>query len=886
VTMFRALMQTASRIRAFFRRDDLDRDFADELDAHLAMLTDDNVRRGMSPEQARRAAIVRLGAPVSLREQHRAARGLPGVEGIAQDVRFAWRLIARDRWFSAAIVAALALGIGANTVGFTIVNATLLRRMSGENGDRLYMMSWRNRSGGRPNVSPAELQEWRARSRSFSSIAAYADATANISDDSAPPDQARLTSVTSNTFATLGQQPLLGRDFAADDERPGAEPVVILGYRIWRGRYAGDAAILGQTLRVNGQPATIIGVMPDGMRFPDNADLWRPFVPPDAQTGGTARRLRVFGVLKHGVDRRRADAELNDIAQGMITGAGDETSDFVGVRLETFSERFIGGAGRPMIYVVMTAVVFVLLIACANVANMLLSRSASRAREIAVRTAMGASRWRVLRQLLIESALLASIGGAGGLALAIAGVRTFANAMQQSGLPYWVVFSLDGVVLSYVALISLATTILFGLAPALHVLKTNTTVVLKDAGRGTFGSRRERWFSGGMVIAELALTFVLLAGSAVMVRSFLTLYSIDIGVDASQLMTMQLRLPASKYSNADARLFFERLEPRLTAIPGIEAAAVTTGVPSRDGGERLLETERTAGSTAPVFVSTVAITPQFFDVVRVPMVRGRNFRETDGAPGQQTVIVNERLAAQFFPGEDPIGRRLRFTQRQPAPGSRPDGWRTIVGISGRILHGSSLDLYENAVVYVPYRQQSPAEASLLVRTALPPASVMDAVRREVQAIDRDQPVYTIQTLTQLLEGDRWWYRTWGAVMAVLAAVALLLSIVGLYAVMAYAVTERTHEIGLRMAVGAQPRQVSWLILKRGLTQLAVALALGLMAALVLNRVLRLGLADLRSSDPATFAAIAALLTTVAVAACLVPARRATRIDPVAALRAN
>ena len=884
--MLRALMQTAARIRAFFRRDDLDRDFADELDAHLAMLTDDYVRRGMTPEQARRAAIIRVGAPVSLREQHRAARGLPGLEGIAQDVRFACRLIARDRWFSAAIAAALALGIGANTIGFTIVNATLLREMPGENGDRLYTISWRNRSGGRPNVSPAELQEWRTRSRSFSSIAAYADATANISDDRAFPDEASLTSVTSNTFATLGQRPLLGRDFAVDDERRGAEPVVILGYRIWRGRYTGDPAILGQTLRVNGQPATIIGVMPDGMRFPDNADLWRPFVPADAQTGGTERRLRVFGLLKDGTDRRQADAELNSIGQGIITGAPDETRDLVGVRVETFSERFIGGSGRPMVYVVMTAVVFVLLIACANVANMLLSRSASRAREIAVRTAMGASRWRVVRQLLIESALLAVIGGAGGLVLAIAGVRIFANAMQQSGLPYWVVFSIDGAVLAYVALISIATTILFGLAPALHVLKTNAAVVLKEAGRGAFGSRRERWFSSGMVVVELALTFVLLAGSAVMVRSFLTLYSIDIGVDTNQLMAMELRLPASKYSNADARVFFERLEPRLTAIPGIEAAAVTTGVPSRDGGERLLETERTAGTTAPVFVSTVAISPQFFDVVRVPLVRGRNFHDTDGAPGLETVIVNERLAAQFFPGEDPIGRRLRFTQRQPSPGKRPDVWRTIVGISGRILHGSSLDLYENAVVYIPYRQQSPAEASLLVRTGLPPASVMDAVRREVQAIDPDQPVYTIETLTQLLEGDRWWYRTWGGVMVVFAGIALLLSTVGLYAVMAYAVTQRTQEIGLRMAVGAQPRQVSWLILKRGLTQLALALALGLTAALALNRVLRLGLADLRSGDPATFAAIAALLTAVAIAACLIPVRRATRIDPVAALRAD
>jgi putative ABC transport system permease protein len=475
------------------------------------------------------------------------------------------------------------------------------------------------------------------------------------------------------------------------------------------------------------------------------------------------------------------------------------------------------------------------------------------------------------------------------LFLAFLGIRVFAGAMGSSGLPYWITFSVDPVVFAYVAAICVLTAMLFGLAPALQASKDASHIVVKESGRGTIGGTRERWFSTGMVVIELALTVVLLAGSGVMIRSFLTLYAVDIGVDVDRLMTMDLQLPASRYATPESRrAFVEHLEPRLAAIPGVEAAAVTTGVPGRDGGERLLEIERAGIATGPppVHVSTVTITPRFFETAGVRLVRGRNFNDRDGAPGAETVIINEQLAARFFPGEDPIGRRLRFTEREPARGRPVDAWRTITGISGSILHGSSLDLYQNAVVYIPYRQEPASAASVLVRTALPPASVMDSVRRQVQAIDRDQPVQAIQTLGQVLSNDRWWYRTWGGVFAAFAIIALVLSSVGLYAVMSYAVTRRTQEIGVRMAIGAQPGQVSWLILKRGLAQLAAGLVIGLAAALGLTSVLRFGLPDVGPHDPVTFTAIAILVTIVAVTACLVPARRATRVDPVVALRAE
>ncbi len=447
---------------------------------------------------------------------------------------------------------------------------------------------------------------------------------------------------------------------------------------------------------------------------------------------------------------------------------------------------------------------------------------------------------------------------------------------------------MDYVVFGYVAGICVLTAVLFGLAPALHVSKTSGSDTLKEAGRGTAGSRRVRRFSNGMIVAEIALTIVLLVGAGSMIRAFFTLYNVDLGVRTTDLMAMPVRLPATRYDTPQARrAFFERLELRVSGVPGVESAAVTTGVPPQDGGERLLDVE---GSSRPdagmVFVGTVTISPRFFDVLGVPLVRGREFDERDGAPGAETVLVNDRLAAQFFPGEDPIGKRLRFTQREPPPGAAPDAWRTIVGITPSIKQGSASDVYLNAVVYIPYRQESPATASLLVRSALPAGSVMSAVRREVQAIDPDQPVVTIQTLDQLLAVDRWWQRTWGSVFGILAGIAVVLSAVGLYAVMAYAVIQRTPEIGVRVALGAQRRQVSWLILSRGLGQLALGLTFGFAGSLALRRVLPGGIVGITPHDPTAVVSIVVLLTIVSLAACLVPVRRAIHVDPVSALRAG
>jgi putative ABC transport system permease protein len=890
MTMFTTLRQVAARLRAFFRTGDLDCDFEQELESHLTMLTEDNIRRGMTPEQARRAALIRMGGPASIQEQHRAVRGLPTVDAILQDLRFAFRLIAKDCWFSTAAIVALALGIGVNAIGFTIVNAAFLRGLPFKDSDRLYLMAWQGRSGSRRGFSHAELQDWRARSRAFAGLAAFSNTTLNISDDRALPEEARGTWITANAFGVLGQQPLLGRDFGPADDRVGAEPVAILSYRIWKNRYGGDPAVFGKTLRLNGQPATIIGIMPDSMSFPNNTEVWAPFIPTEEQRRRNIRPLEMFGRLRNGSGHAEAQAESNGIAEQLAATYPDTNKDLTRVIVETFTERYVGGSARIVFLATMGAVSFVLLIACANVANLVLSRSAHRARELAVRIALGATRWRIVRQLLIESVVLGCIGGSIGLLLAMAGVQLLDAAVQDPDKPYWITFTVDHVVFGYVAAICVLTGILFGLAPALHVSKTDINNVLKEGGRGTTGNRRVRWLSGTMVVVELALTIVLLAGAGLMIRSFMKLYTLDIGIRTDHLMAMRMHLPASKYVTAEARrTFFDRLKPRLAAIAGVEMVAVTTAVPPFGSGQRDLEIEgRPAASPdgPPLNVSTVTISPQFFQVVGASLVRGREFDDRDGAPGSETVIINERMAGQYFPGEDPIGRRIRFLQPGLASGQPVASWLTIVGVSPTIRQGTTRRVggEPNEVVYLPYRHDPPASASLLVRSRLPSESVMNAVRQAVQSIDQDQPVFTIQTLDQILAQDRWPFRVFGGLFAGFAIIALVLSSVGLYAVMAYAVSQRTQEIGVRMALGGEARHMYWLILKRGLAQVTIGLTLGLAGAMALSQVLRTVLWQITPTDPVTYAAITVLLLIVSLAACLVPAGRATRVDPIVALR--
>jgi predicted permease len=805
------------------------------------------------------------------------------------DLRFALRLIAKERWFTAVAVAALSLGIGVNATVFTLVNAVLFRGLPFKDSGSLYMLGLKRPTDqGSGSISYPDFLEWRSQNHSFNGIAGFTGQNFNIADDRGMPEQAQGTLLTANAFRVLGQQPLIGRDFAPDEDKKGAERVVILGYSIWKNRYGSDPNIVGAPLRINGEPATIIGVMPEGMKFPTNAAMWAPFVPNADREKRENRPLNVFGRLKPDATLAQAQAEMSGIVQRLATQFPATNKELTIAVVETFSDRFNGGQIRRVFLSMMGAVGFVLLIACANVASLLLSRSAHRAREIAVRFALGASRWRVVRQLLIESIVLGFIGGVIGLLFAIGGVRAFDAAVAETGKPYWIEFTIDWVVIGFLGAVCVVTGILFGLAPALQVSKTNVNEVLKEGGRGNSGNRRAQWMSGTMVVLELALTIVLLCGAGLMTRSFFKLYSLDLGIKTDYLMSMRLLLPNTKYKTPESRRdFFDRVAPRLAAIPGAEAVAITTSVPPNGSGRRDFEIEGrpVKDATQKLAASTVNISPTFFQAVGAQLRQGRIFTETDGAPGSETVIVNQRFAAQFFAGEDPIGRRLRFPNDPSAPTTDPPAvWRTIVGISPSIRHSSPQDAEPAAVVYVPMRQEPTNFAALLVRSRVDPGVIMSAVRREVQAVDPDQPVFTVQTIEQMIAQQRWPYRVFGTLFAIFAVIALVLSAVGLYAVMAYSVTQRTQEIGVRMALGADGRQVSWLILRRGLVQVGIGLVLGVLGAWGAGRALRPLLVQITPNDPTTFVGISLLLTIVALAACLIPARRATRLDPLVALR--
>jgi predicted permease len=886
------MRQLLQRAWYLIRHRQFEADLAEEMEFHRSMTT------------ARE-----FGSAALARNQARDVWIWPWLQDIAQDVRFAVRLLVKDRRFTLAAIVALALGIAANNTVFTFINTALFNELPFERPERVVGIGTRDARGREGSLSYLDFQDWRASARTFAGIAATANGAMSVSDEVRAPERVNGSYVSANAFRLIGREPMAGRSFLPEDERPGAPSVVMLGYGVWMARYGGDAGIVGRAIRINGIPSTVVGIMPDGFRFPGTAEVWQPLPALAGLTGATrdARSLSVLGRMADGVSIEQARTDLSTIAARLARQYPDTNKNItatVAPMLDAF-RRFTW----PILMTMMGAVVFVLLIACANVASLLLARAANRSREIAIRASLGASRWRIVRQLLIESLLLAALAGGLGLILSLWGVRYFGVAFDASEIggdrfttPYWVDLSMNARVFAFLAALCLGSSIVFGLVPALHVSKTNLNDVLKDASRSAAGSLRARRWTGALMIGELALTLVLLAGAGLMARSFVTHYRTNLGIDTSRLVVARVNLPLQKYATADQRkAFLERLNERLGSNPSLASSAIASDMPFAWQGPaaRALTVDglaTIAGEPSPE-VSSVNVVGRYFDTLGLRIARGRALAASDGEIGHEGAIVNQRFVDMFLTprgggaprvlNNDPLGTRIRLSV--PRAAGPPGPWLTIVGVVQTLPAFGPVVSGDPPVVYVPLRTEAaPGRVvSVIVHSASAPAGVAAVtalLRDEVRALDADLPLYAIQTLDDVVARTRYPLRLMGSLFALLALIAVVLSSVGLFALTSHSVAERTQEIGVRMALGAQKAEVVWLFVRRTLAQLAIGLTLGLGGALATGKLLQSFLVRTDARDPVTIAMVVCLLMVVSLVACVIPARRASRIDPVVALR--
>lgn len=796
---------------------------------------------------------------------------------MANDLRFAVRMILVHRWFSAAVVATLAMGIGLNTMVFTLVNAVLLKPVGVPGGERLVAIAHRNPTHNNQamRLSLPELRAYRAQASSLEAVEGASDEEGVLGEPGNPPQAYQMERASSGLFEMLHVPPVLGRGFLPSDDKPGAAPVVLIGYGIWKGRYGNSPSVIGREVRVNEKPATIIGVMPEGFKFPGDTDMWMGLVPSPELEKRDNRPLQVFGMLKPGVSIAQANVEMSGIARRLASQYPTTDKD-LSIVVETFHQRYNGGNVRFIFLLMLAAVGFVLLIACANVANMMLSRALGRQREMSIRTALGASRWRVVRQLLIESVMLSVLGGVLGLGLAVKGVHWFALSVADVGKPYWIQFTIDYTVFGYFAALCIVSGLLFGVVPALQSSRVELNEVLKDGARSV-GKHRGGWFASALVVFQFALTLVLLSGAGVFVHSLIVNMSANRSVPADQLTTARIELPEERYKDADARQrFYDQLLPRLQSLPGVTHVAVTSNPPGMGTAEREVEIEHSAvgAKVNRPQVAFVVESPGYFDTIDLPMLLGRDFDETDGTAGHKSAVVTRECAAHFWPNQSAIGKRFRFYDD-----NKPGDWITVVGVVANL----SQELGEKdpkPLLFVPLRQEGWNNMALVVQSTVNP---MSSVRRAVEGLDRDLPLRHVSTVPEALYRRIWFLHVFTRLFLGFALIALLMASIGLYAVIAHATGSRTQEIGVRMALGANARNIMLLVMKRGVVQIAAGLAVGLGAAYPVTRLmssLPLG----ATPDPAIFLVVGSVLATVGLFACWLPARRASGLDPVKAIR--
>ena len=805
------------------------------------------------------------------------------METFLQDMRYALRTLLKRPAFTVIVVLALALGIGANTAIFSVVNAILLRPLPYKNPDRIVMVWMDNHKLGvdqdwhsYPNYS-----DYRDQSSTFEDVAAFNDRSFNLTGTG---DPVRVVGAwtTANLFQVLGVDPILGRAFSGEEETPGKDLVAVLSYGLWQRRFGSDPNVIGQPISLNGVDRTIVGVMPPTFRFPEKTtELWIPLAAgPQLKQARGSFWLKAVGRLKPGVTLQQARADMGAIASHLVEQFPGIMANY-GVNLVPLHEQVTGNV-RTALLVLLAAVAFVLLIACANVANLLLARAASREREIAIRTALGASRRRIVQQLLTESALLGLLGGVVGLILAIWGLDAL-KALSPATIPRLDQIGVDGRVLGFTFAMSLLTGFIFGLVPALQASKPDLNETLKEGGRGATGGARGRRIRGSLVVSEIALSLVLLIGAGLLIKSFIHLQRFDLGFNPNNLLTMRVQLPGSKYrENKQVVNFFDQLLPRMESVPGVQGVGgisemFLTDTPNSTGFT--IEGRPVQSAADSIEVPIDSVTTNYFQAMGIPLLKGRVFDERDQIDAPLVVIINKTFAEQFFTGEDPIGKRFMYGQ--------PDGanppWMTIVGVVGD-MRRTGFDRAVRPETFLPEKQQPDNRLTLVARTAGDPASFAGALRDAVWSVDKDQAVYDIKTMDSTLAEMTSQRRFNMLLLGLFAAVALVLASVGIYGVMSYSVAQRTHEIGIRIALGADRRDVLRLIVGQAMGLALVGIGAGLVAAFSLTRLMASLLYGVSATDPAIFTMIAVILTGVALGASFIPARRALKVDPMIALR--
>jgi len=810
------------------------------------------------------------------------------MDTLLKDLRYAFRRLRKTPGFSAIVLLTLALGIGANTAIFSVVNTVLLRPFAYRNPERLVVVdhfypSLNNLEAG---ASGPGFRDLREKTSLFDGVFVFTGWGPALTGDGSEPQRLQATRASGLIFRTLGVAPILGRAFTPEEDQPGKNKVVVLGHGFWQRQFGGEPSIVGQPIILNGEQYDVIGVMPASFRdfLGFATDLWTPLAltPQQLTSGRTNEYLTLVASLKPGVSLERARSELRTFASQLRTQFPDSYASDWTLKVTPMNEK-VSGRIRPALLVLLGAVAFVLLIACANVANLLLARAASRIKEVAIRSALGATRRDLVRQLLVESVMLAVVGGVLGLGLAWLGVKAVI-ALEPANVPRISELRIDGVVALFTLGVSVTTGLLFGLAPAVQTSRTNLQETLKEGGRGATADRSGHAMRRVLVVAEVALALMLLTGAGLLIKSLALLQDVNPGFDGRNLLTFRVAIPDAKYRSDTVRIqYFERAIEAVRAVPGVTDVGLASVLPFSGGwstGSFTIEGYQPPTGEPGPWGDQRTVSPGLFTTLRVPLLKGRLFTEQDGASGPAVVVVDAELVKRYWPNVDPIGKRITFNN--PQRDSVVD-WITVVGVVGHTKH-EGLDAENRVQLYFPYRSRVFGNMSFAVRTAGDPNQALPAIRSAIHTIDRDVPIAGVATMDANIANSMGQRRFAMMLLGLFAVMAMVLASIGIYGVMSYAVTQRAHEIGIRMALGAARRNVLSMVMGQGLLLVGLGVVIGVAGALAVTRLIASQLFGVQPTDPSTFVLVAITLVGVAALATFVPAMRATRVDPVVALR--